>query len=670
VVALLLVGSAVATSLLLAAAARLPSLAPTLLVAYLAFTANLGLVTLALSPFQWVTRGGLAVAEALLLAGAAVLWWRRGRPGLPLASARGAARVVLASPVTAAFLALVAVVLAYELVLVLTVPPNNGDSLAYHLSRAAAWAQHGGFHWIPNAPTIRMNGFQPLAEQQILFFFVATGRGALFALPQYLAQLAILVAVYGAARRLGFDVRAAAGAMFLVATFSVVALEASTAQNDLVAASFPAVAVCLLLGRTRLEHALGGVAVGMGLGVKLTAALVVPFLAWLALARGRRVLWTALAGGVAGLLAVGIWGYVLNLAETGDPLGEGTGPVQGRTSPAYPDSVETAIYIVYSLLDVSVLPDWAIWALAAAGVATAAWLLRRRADRGEAVGVATPFLAPLLVLGAAAVVAFVAERWGFPIDGPGSISEEGRFRPLDRIANANYSAFGPVGIVALLAATVLAVVAYVRRRAGAAQLALACAFPAFVLAMSLQIAWNPFLIRFLVVPAVLTAPLLAHLFRGLATTTAYCAVAGLVVVLTLTHDQGKPFDPASGKPWGVSQVGALEMNRNPYQRDIAASYDAFRRAVPDDACVGAVVDNYEPSFLLFGPDLGRRVVYLTTEGPYERAIRNGLWHVVVTTGVNRHVADRFAEAGWRVQPIGDYWLLASAPGPDPGTCRA
>src|SRR5205823_5531358 len=115
---------------------------------------------------------------------------------------------------------------------------------------------------IPNAPTPRMNEYQPLAEQQILYLFVAVGSGALFALPQYLAQLAILLAVYGAARRLGFDVRAAACSAFVFAAFSLVALESTTAQNDLVAASFPAAAACLLLGGEALEPALAGIAVG------------------------------------------------------------------------------------------------------------------------------------------------------------------------------------------------------------------------------------------------------------------------------------------------------------------------------------------------------------------------------------------------------------------------
>ena len=586
-------------------------------------------------------------------------------------------REVVFNPFTALFLVVVLLVLAYELLLVLTVPPNNADSLAYHLAKAAAWAQHGGYYWIPNAPTVRMNAFQPLAEQQIFFLFVATGRGALYALPQFLAELAILVAVYGTARRLGFEVRAAACSAFLLATFSLVALESTTAQNDLVAASFPAVAACLLLGTGRLEPALAGAAAAFGLGAKLTTALALPVLIWLAFTRGRRHLATAVAGGVLGFVALGMWGYVLNAANTGELLGSETeeGDVLNRAPPSYPGSVANAFYLMYSTMDLGVLSNRLIYALALTGllaaVGAAAWALRRSDTRratGDAAGVATPFLAPLLLVGAASALAFVSRQWGFPIRGPGGIAETGYFRPSTRIANANYSAFGPVGIVALLAATALTIWNYVRRRADMRHLALASALPSFLILMSLQTTWNPFLVRFLLVPTVLAAPLLAGLFRSGATTAAYLAVAAITVGLTITHDQAKPLENAYGRPWQLSQVQALEVNRNPYQVPIAEALAAFDKLVPPHACVGAVLDAWEPSYLFFGRKLQHHVTYLSVDDALAAAFRDALGYVVITTGTNRGAADTFEQAGWRVQPLGGLWLLASAPHAGTGTC--
>ena len=138
-IGLLVIGLALATALLAAASMRLASLVSSLLTAYLALVANLVVVVVVLSPFRGVTRGGLALAEAILFAGALAGWWLRGRPGLPLGAFGPALRAVLGEPVAAAFLAVAVVVLGYELVLVLTVPPNNWDALTYHLARVGSW---------------------------------------------------------------------------------------------------------------------------------------------------------------------------------------------------------------------------------------------------------------------------------------------------------------------------------------------------------------------------------------------------------------------------------------------------------------------------------------------------------------------------------------------------
>jgi len=68
VAGLLPIGLAFATAALVAASMRRPGLVSTLLVGYLAFVADLGLVTEALSPFRLVTYNGITVAEAVLCA--------------------------------------------------------------------------------------------------------------------------------------------------------------------------------------------------------------------------------------------------------------------------------------------------------------------------------------------------------------------------------------------------------------------------------------------------------------------------------------------------------------------------------------------------------------------------------------------------------------------------
>jgi glycosyl transferase family 87 len=676
VIGLVVILAAVLTALLAGACLRLPSLVSTLLASYLAFVANLGLVTLVLSPFREVTRGGLAVAESVLLAAALGCWWLRGRPRLPLASARTAFGEVVSDRVTLLFFAAVVVLLGYELLLGLTVPPNNFDSLTYHLARVAAWVHHGGIYWIANAPTERMNEFQSLAEQQNLFLFVATNKDLLYALPQYLAQLAILVAVYGASRRLGFVVRPAACSTFLFATFGIVAYEATTPQNDLVAASLPAAAACLLLGAGgRLEAALAGIATGMGVGVKVSTVLVWPILAWLALIRRKTVVAVA-AGAAAGFVTVGCWSFVLNVVHTGHLLGHGEGRVEYTASPSFHGSLVRALSILYLTMDLSVLWPVPIVILATAGLLAAAlggWYALRRASLRQAIAasarIAVPFLAPCLVAVGAGILAFATRRLGVPVRGPGgTYSQESTmlFGGLNNSADDSYSAFGPVGGVVLIGIPIVTAAAFFARKVDARHLALACAMPSFLILLSLGSGFNPWLARFLIIPAALAAPLFGRLFRDRATIAAYLLVSVVVIGFGISRDQTKRLFSEFGAPWHLSHAQALAEDQQPRA---GRGFDALQKTVPLDACIGAVLGNNSPSYLLGGANFRRRVVYLSFDGAVPEAAKARLTYVAIADEPPQQpVARRFRSDGWTIRSLGGYWLLATAPHPGSGAC--
>ena len=669
-IGLVLCLSVIVTSLLVAAAMRFQSVVSTLLVAYLALVGNLGLVTLVLSPFREVTRGGLAVAEAVLLAAALAVWLGRGRPGLPLRSGRDAISAIVSSRLTLLYLLAVVAALAYELMLGLTVPPDNWDSLTYHLAKVAAWVHHGGIYWIPNAPTVRINELQPLAEQQILFLFVATHRDLLYAIPQYLAELAILVAVYGTARRLGSEVRAAACSAFLLATFTLVALETATAQTDLVAAALVAVGACLLLGGGGvLEPFLAGVAVGVGAGAKLTAILVWPILIWLALARGRKTLTLAVAGALIGFAAIGCWSFVLEDVHTGHLFAPGAGEssLQYGASPSFPGSLVTGLSMLYEIMDIGPLWHLLIYLLVLSGVIAAglagAYALRRTGVRRalfDAGSVAVPFVAPALVIVGGAVLAFATRRLGMPVSASATYGE------LNNTANEDVSAFGPIGGVVLIAIPVVTAAAYFRHKVDIRHLALACALPIFVILLSLQTRFNPWLPRYLIVPAVLTAPLFSRLFRSRTTTAAYLVVSCLLLGLALTRDTTKMLGGSYGPPWQISWVQALEERDQPYA---AAGLAALDETVPANACVGAVLDGDNPSYLLSGRDFRRRVVYLSLDGAVPEASRAHLTYVVISTGQKwRPTIRQFKAASWTIQELGGEWELATAPNATSGAC--
>jgi Glycosyltransferase family 87 len=635
---------------------RLPSLVSTLLAAYLALVANVGFVTLVLSPFHAVTAVGLVAAEAVLCAVVFGTWWLRSRPVARV-------RFPPIDALTVLMLAVIACVLAYELVLALTVPPNNWDSLTYHLARAAAWKEHHGLQWIANAPSDRLNEFQPLAEQEILFLLVTCGSDALYALPQYLAELAILVAVYGTARRLGFGVRGSVGSACLLSTFTLVTLEATTAQNDLVAASFVAVAACLVLGTTRTEALLAGVALGLGVGVKLTTVLVWPVLALLAWWRGRATATGVAAGAVAGFAAVGLGGYVLNLAHTHHLFG--AGPSRDSTRPSFPGSVHVGLHVLYRLFDLSSVSNRLIAGLAGAGVvgglALLAWGVRRGRSPADAARpalvVALAFLSPLVTLGAADTIGFVARIAHL------RVAENSYFGHTNREASEDYAAYGPLGSVLLVGMAIWVPIAYRRQRAGRAELALALALPCFLACLALSRRYDAFLTRFALVAVVLVAPLFARLFRSAAATVALVAVGVVVAFVTLRDDLAKP---AAAHPWGMSRAAALERTWQPM---VGAVIRGYNLDVPPRACVGAIVGGDEPSYVLWGPKLRHTVYYLPSLGALPQAYRYGLFYVVISVAANAPSADEFKAAGWGIRPLAGYWLLATAPHAGAGECN-
>jgi hypothetical protein len=234
--------------------------------------------------------------------------------------------------------------------------------------------------------------------------------------------------------------------------------------------------------------------------------------------------------------------------------------------------------------------------------------------------------------------------------------------PLTQRVNEDFSAFGPLGAVLVVALPVLGIVAYARGWARSQALALAAAVPTFVLLLVLQARWNEFLTRFLLVPVVLAAPLLAVLFRNRVIGAAFMVVTVLVAAATMAHIQSKPL---AGHPWRFTQVEGLVRAQDP---EVATALAAYRRLVPPRACVGAVLGSDEPGFLLFGPRLQHHVEFLSVSRALHQAIDKALFYVVITTGTNRWAARSFRSDGWLVRPLGSYWLLASEPKATTGEC--
>ena len=343
-----------ATALLLAASFRLRTLPAFLLAAYLLANAELVAVAEILTPFDAVTRSGYLGSGAFGAFVAAGVWLVRGRPPPPLGELRRT-RELRSNPVLLIVGGGVALSLVYALVVGLTTPPDTYDALAHQLVRAAAWRQQHSVARIADVnDNLGVNASPPNAELQMLFTLVLAGRDTFASIPQFLAECALLVSVFGMARRVGFARDAAAFAALLTGTSAVIALQAATSQDDLIAGAAIAVAGYFLLGRSRADAILAGLAVGLAFGTKLTVVFALPAFVLIALAVGgvRRIA-VIVATSLVSFACFGSFIYVQHASNattvTSYPAGQGS----IRAAPSVVDTISTAARISYDFIDLS-----------------------------------------------------------------------------------------------------------------------------------------------------------------------------------------------------------------------------------------------------------------------------------------------------------------------------
>ena len=267
--ALALVAGAVllaAGSLRLSAQMAPRSTASFLLGAYVIAWVQLVCVLWVLSLFGWVTRWALLAGLAVVCV--AILIDRRGWSDVAARLREGASalRRALEDPLCAVLGVAVLLAFGYAVVLGLSTPQNDFDSIVDHLWRAAVWRENEavGYPRCDCAPYV--NAYPPHGEMGLLATTVLGGTARYVALVQASAFVALAVGVVGVARGLGLSRREALLGALLVATLPVIALQASTAQNDLVVAAFLVAAVALLLDTGRGAPWLAGGATALADG--------------------------------------------------------------------------------------------------------------------------------------------------------------------------------------------------------------------------------------------------------------------------------------------------------------------------------------------------------------------------------------------------------------------
>lgn len=440
--------------------------------------------------------------------------------------------------------------LAMTAAVALVAPPNNYDSMTYHMSRVAHWWADGTVAFY--ATNIQRQLYSnPLAEYMILQPFVLGYGSDRFAnLVQWFSFAGCAIAVSMLVRELREDKFSQCAAAFLVLVTPICILEATSTQNDLVCAFLAATALYFLW---REETLLAGLGCGLALLAKATAGLALfPFLI-AQLFRGpvsmrgilRRAGRLVAIGGIAAAL---VTPHTLrNLRTFGNPLGEKT-QVSWIQSQTY------------------ALGPWAANTLRNLGTEIGTPLHRvNQLENGAIRG--------------------IAKALGLNLDDPRNTFFGKTFTAGAMEADEDTSA-NPLQMCLFIAATIFLLGSRRFRGTGPARFAL-LVWAGFLL-FAWRLAWQPWLSRlhipFLVLTSVPAAIFLGALRRrSRAAAGAVLCVAALLALQPLLHNWARPVLILSPRPESVFTTPRAEQffARRP---DLSACYRSTIQSLEAASC--------------------------------------------------------------------------------------
>lgn len=177
-------------------------------------------------------------------------------------------------------------------------PPNNWDSMTYHLGRVVHWIQNGSVAHYPTAIT-RQLSLAPLPGFVVTQFQILSGSDRLANFVQWGSMVGCLLGVSLIAKQLGGNVRAQVLAAVVCATIPMGILQASSTQTDYVGAFWMACFVYYGLlsiqDQKRVSYYLPiGASLGLAILTKGTAYFYLfPFGLWFCFASLKQCGWKA-----------------------------------------------------------------------------------------------------------------------------------------------------------------------------------------------------------------------------------------------------------------------------------------------------------------------------------------------------------------------------------------
>jgi hypothetical protein len=199
---------------------------------HIAVFAFIALSTEVLSAFHWVNFPHLVGIWVLLCGALIAAVWRNGR-------ARFLTKEAFHRPslLSILLLGIIGFILATTLVTALLYPPNNWDSMTYHMARVPHWISNQSISFYPTAIE-RQNFSAPLAEFAILHLQLLSGSDLFANLVQWTCFVISIALGVLISAELSLSRREQIMAAVVIATIPMAILQSTSTQNDLVVTSF------------------------------------------------------------------------------------------------------------------------------------------------------------------------------------------------------------------------------------------------------------------------------------------------------------------------------------------------------------------------------------------------------------------------------------------------
>lgn len=288
-------------------------------------------ITETLSSLKLITVSGLLVAWLLINLILGFIYWLLSKQGKQDLLPKEKPQLPIFFKLLLGSIGFIVCVVA---LIALLAPPNNWDSMNYHMARSMHWIQnhsvdHYPVHYLPQLY------LTPWSEFAITHFQILSDGDRFANLIQWFSMIGSIVGVSLVAKELGADSRAQIFAGVFCATIPMGILQGSSTQNDYVVSFWLVCLVYYILLAVKEKingrHAfLIGASLGLAILTKGTAYIYAfPFMVWLLVISIQKVYWKKLWKPfiIIALLALflNLGYYTRNLDVFGSPLGSTQG---------------------------------------------------------------------------------------------------------------------------------------------------------------------------------------------------------------------------------------------------------------------------------------------------------------------------------------------------------